>query len=196
MLTKLDAVNQILEVIDEPPVPSLESGLPDAEDAERTLDRISLEVQAKGWEVNTDYDYEFQPNANGEITVPANILRIEPIDKRLSVTVKVIDNLRFLYDRKARTTVFDRPIKCLVVWGYDFEELTYELQAYITARASRVFQEQSMGSVSLDSFARRREQEAYAALLDAESEMDEVNTLRDNSYVRYVTGRYNPLSGR
>ena len=47
MLTKLEAVNIVLDSIGETPVSSLTSGLPDAESAEAKLDEVTTEVLAK-----------------------------------------------------------------------------------------------------------------------------------------------------
>ena len=54
MLTKIEAVNIILNVIGETPVSSLASGLPDAEAAELKLDQTVKEVLAKGWQQNSE----------------------------------------------------------------------------------------------------------------------------------------------
>ena len=78
----------------------------------------------------------------------------------------------------------------------EFEALNFELQNYIAFRAARKFQESAMGSATLDSFAGRQEQEAYAALLDAEAEGEDTNILRSSAHVYYATHRNSPMSGR
>jgi len=54
-LTKLEAVNEILEAVDIWPVAALDpSGTSDATEAERVLDRENVRVQGQGWPENTE----------------------------------------------------------------------------------------------------------------------------------------------
>lgn len=58
-MTTLEAVNEMLEWIEQPPVDELDTGgTSDEAEAERTLDRISKEIQmrsdGRGWYVNTE----------------------------------------------------------------------------------------------------------------------------------------------
>ena len=53
-LTKLEAVNIVLDAIGESPVSSLTSGLPDAEAAEAKLDEVRTEILSRGWHQNME----------------------------------------------------------------------------------------------------------------------------------------------
>ena len=198
MFTKLDAVNQILESIGEDPVSSLSSGLPDAETAERILNRVSREVQAKGWLCNLERSYTMPITTDKTIPLSGNILRIDTVgkDKGLHVTVRKYLNQSHLYNIVDHTFLFTNSLIVDIVWQRDIGDLTPELQLYITAKASRRFQESELGSVAADQFAVRAEQEAYAALLDAEAEAEDSNALTDSAFCRSVLGRNNPLYGR
>lgn len=198
MLTKLDAVNQILESIGEDPVSSLSSGLPDAESAERILDRVSREVQAKGWLCNHERDYTMAITTDGTIPLSGDVLRIDTVgvDKSTHVTVRKYLNQPHLYNIVKHTFVFTAALSVDIIWERDIADLTPELQLYITAKASRRFQESELGSVAADQFAVRAEQEAYASLMDAEAEADDSNALTDSAYCRYVVGRNHALYGR
>ena len=58
-LTTLQAVNEILEGIGEPPVTALDTGnTSDEAEAETFLDRFDKRVQTTGWAQNTEYDVE------------------------------------------------------------------------------------------------------------------------------------------
>lgn len=197
MLTKLDAINEyILDVIGEDPVNSLGAANEDAANAVRTLNVTTREVQAKGWECNR-FRTKLQPDVNGHIYLNNDVLRIEPVRTSLKVTARVDTNgVRRLWDLVDETYVFPREVEVEMVRDLGFENLTFELQVYIASKAARRFQASEMGSVSLDSFVYRREQEAYAALLDSESEQDDFNSLRDNPYLARITGRYNDFYGR
>ncbi len=198
MLTKLDAVNQILESIGEDPVSSLSSGLPDAESAERILGRVSREVQAKGWLCNYERNYTLSTTVDKTIPLSSDILRIDTVgkDKVINVTVRKYQNQPHLYNILEHKFTFDNALTVDIIWERDVEDLTPELQLYITAKAARRFQESELGSVAADQFAVRAEQEAYAALLDAEAEAEDSNALIDSAYCRQVLGRNHNLYGR
>jgi hypothetical protein len=197
-LSKIEAVNIILESIGEAPVSSLTSGLPDAEAAESKLNEINKSVQARGWHQNIDYNLKLMPNNNSLIYVPSNYLRVDTTrdSQYINVTVRNYNSRLALYDIKKQTYIFTEPLFVDVVYLIQFEDLSLELSTYIAYLAARKFQESQMQSVALDNFTRRAEMEAYAALLDAESETDDANILTDSSYVAYATYRHHGLYGR
>ena len=198
MLTKLDAVNIILNVIGETPVSSLTSGLPDAEAAEQKLDLTIMEVLAKGWQQNTETNIIMNRNYDGEIVVPRQYLRVDTMgmDKDINITVRKQNGKRKLFDLREYSFKFTKDLLVEVLLEIDYEALNFELQNYIAFRAARKFQESEMGSATLDSFAGRQEQEAYASLLDAEAESEDTNILRSSAHVFYATHRNSPISGR
>ena len=197
-LSKIEAVNIILESIGEAPVSSLTSGLPDAEAAESKLNEINKSVQARGWHQNIDYNLKLMPNNNSLIYVPSNYLRVDTTrdSQYINVTVRNYNSRLALYDIKKQTYIFTQALFVDVVYLIQFEDLSLELSTYIAYLAARKFQESQMQSVALDNFTRRSEMEAYAALLDAESETDDANILTDSSYVAYATYRHHGLYGR
>jgi|TARA_B110000285_G_scaffold29468_1_gene29795 hypothetical protein len=197
MLTKLQAVNIILDSIGETPISSLTSGLPDGESAEAKLDEVKLEVLSKGWHYNTE-DIKLKRNYQKEILIPVTYMRVDTTDSDRDTNVSVRVNLtkRKLYNLTTKVFTFDKDLQCRVTINFEFEDLTIELQNYIAFRAARKFQESSMGSVALDSFTQRAEMEAWAALQDAESELEDNNILTDNAHCYYATHRYHTLSGR
>lgn len=200
MLTKLEAVNQMLEAALESPVNSLSSGLDDADKAERVLDRVSKEVQARGWSVNTDFEKTLKRDQNNRIPIANEILRVDTTlgDAHIDVVVRRLeeDGKKYLYDRDDNTFEFDQDLTVNIVWEYDFEALTPEAQMYVAAKAARTYQEQAFGSVSLDSFVRRHEMETWAAFQDAEAETEDANVFHDSPYLRAVTHRKNQFRSK
>jgi len=198
MLTKLDAVNIVLNSIGETPVSSLTSGLPDAEAAESKLDATIKEVLAKGWQQNLERSITMSRNSDGEIIIPNQFLRVDTVgyDRHINVAIRKQNGKRKLFNVVDYTFKFDHDLTVDAVVEIEFDALIFELQNYIAYRAARKFQESAMGSQSLDGFAVREEQEAYAALLDAEAENEDNNILRESPHVFYATYRFNPLSGR
>jgi hypothetical protein len=187
-----------LDAIGEAPVSSLSSGLPDAEKAERILDRISKLAQAKGWHVNTDYNYTLTPDEDGRIVVTDDVLRIDAddVDSWRDLTVRELDGKRYVYDKENKTFTFDKGVSFTIVWLLNFEALTPALQNYITSEAARIFQSSEMGSTTLDKFVLREEGEAWAALLDEEAEAEDSNMLLDSPHTAWITRRNSPFYGR
>lgn len=196
-LSKLEAVNIILDSIGETPVSSLDSGLPDAEAAETKLNEINKTVQAKGWHQNTEKSLKLTPDSNSNIVVPPSYLRIDTTDnsKSINVTPRTFDNKSMLYDVKKQSYVFTTDLYCDIVLLLDYEDLTLELSNYIAYRAARKFQEAQMQSTTLDGFTVRGEMEAYAALMDAETENEDTNILTDNEHCWYTTNRNHRMIG-
>lgn len=197
MFTKLEAVNLILDAIGESPVSSLTSGLPDAAKAERFLDRVSKEIQEKGWHCNTDTDYTFARDEFLRIPVPQNVLRIDTAgrDRSFDVTTRKLNGTTFLYDKTRKVFTFPRNLRCDVVWLFDYSELTPQLRAYIAWKAAESYQKSEMGSVALDRFIATGVAESWAALQDAEAETEDANPLIDSPSCAWITARNNKLYG-
>ena len=195
MITKLDAVNEMLDAIGESSVASLESSLSQAEDAERILDRHTLKVLAKGWNCNMDRNFELPVDANSEIPLPYDVLRIVPVGRsqHLDVAQRYRDGTRLLYDVRNQTFQFKGPVSVNVTWRLPFETITPELQGYIVAKAQQDFQIAELGSASLDGFIARDIVEEYAGAMDAESEQGESNILTDNRHAAYIMRRSGSL---
>jgi hypothetical protein len=192
-ITKLEAVNRLLDAIGEDAVNSLESGLADAEQAERKIIEVSKELQAKGWDCNTSFGLMLQTDDQGRIPLPDNTLKVDTTedDERMHVGTRG----GFLFDLDKNTLVFPRAICVDLVQFLEFEDLPYELQNYIVCRAGRIFQENAMGSTSLDGFTARREKEAEANWTAAASDTEDANIIDQSSSVRVITFRRNRIRG-
>ena len=195
-MTKLGAVNLMLDAIGEQPVSSLSSGLADAETAERIFDQVNTDVQSVGWHVNRDKKYTITRDADNKMPLPSTTLTVDTTQEHKYINV--VPRGGFLYDVKNRsltwTTATDNDHSYLyvdIVIEQDYAELTYSLQRYIAARAAREFQESVMSSAALDAFTRRKEAETYAVLLQDEAEREDANVLYDNDYAYKITRRRN-----
>jgi hypothetical protein len=144
--TKLDAVNQMLSSIGEAPAVSLDTDNPEIAIAESTLDEISRTVQAEGWNFNTEYEYPFTPDGNGEILIPSNILSIA--DNKVKSTAKYLTVVRNgkLYDKLTHSYQFTGTVYCDVIWAFEFSDLPQPFKDYITTRAARVYASRVVGS--------------------------------------------------
>jgi hypothetical protein len=186
--TVLEAVNQIIATIGEPPVNSVEdSGVIDAVMALQALSAVNRAVQLKGWHWNTEEDYPIAPSyPEGEIKLPRNTLKVDTTgaDKSLDLVVRG----QRLYDRRNHTFEIGKTVKVEIVFLLPFEELPEAARTYITIKAGRRFQEGQIGSELLSNFSLRDEQMALFALEDAEGETADLNIL-DNSFIGEVTSR-------
>jgi len=197
-LTKLEAVNMVLDAIGESPVSSLTSGLPDAEAAEAKLDEVRVEILSRGWHQNIEKDVTLKRDANNEILLSNIYLRVDSTggDKDVNVVQRYSNGKRKLFNITKRQYTFDKDLVVDLIIDIPFDELTVELQNYIAARAARKFQESALGSASLDSFTVRAEAESWAGLQDAEAENEDNNIIKSSPHVSYATYRFHPSWGR
>lgn len=197
-MTKLEAINEILDTIGETPVSSLSTALPDAKTAVRILDRVTKRVLSTGYHCNTEYDYPMPRDEDNRIPVPPNILRIDTYgrDFHRDATIRVLNSVRYLYDVDNHSFTFDRTLRCVVVWNIPFEALTYGLQLYIACLAAREFQISELGSVAYDGLIGRTLAEAKAAMEDEEAENEDNNILTDCPSVAWTTYRNSRIRWR
>lgn len=180
MLSRLDAVNAMLEAIGEDPVNSLTSGNPDAEAAVRKLDAVKTKILADGWHCNTRESITLTANASGVITAPGNCLSIDTVgwSRRYDVILKGTT----LFNRGEDTATFPVGLRLQVDYTLDLEwdDLTYTLKQYIAARAAREFQAGAISSTTLDSFVSRDEIDALFKAKAEDMNTRDINMLRDN----------------
>ena len=195
MTTKLQAINQMLSGIGQAPVVSLDISNPEIALAESILDAVNREVQGEGWHFNTEVNYPFTADVNGQITVPVNVLQLS--DNKYSNSQKYQTVLRDgkLYDKINHTYTFTAgsTVKCDVVWFFDFEDLPQVFKDYITQRATRVFAGRALGSQEMVTFNAQDEANLRANCLSYDTETSEVNIFGvesgQNFYVSYTPFR-------
>tara|TARA_R100000655_G_scaffold6731_1_gene18980 strand:- start:585 stop:1202 length:618 start_codon:yes stop_codon:yes gene_type:complete len=173
--TELDAVNQMLVSIGEAPVNVLGSGLQEAEIAQTTLTNISRDVQSQGWYFNTEIRYTLPRNSDNEIVLPNNCVKVDRTQVYRDYDTDVVERNRKLYDRVTNSYTFDKDLVVNMVVLLDFNELPEVARRYITLKAARVFQDQTVGAQELHGYQINDEQFAYLALREAESESMDYN---------------------
>ena len=183
----LEAINIMLSGIGETPVNSLESGLVDAEMAEMILNATSREVQSRGWKFNTERKYRITPVANtGEIVLPPNCIKAD-----LSTELGEFDLVQRgskMYDLLSHSYVINKAVEIDMVVFLEFELLPEAARNYITIRASRIFQDRTVGSDTIHGFQEKDEVYALAEMKDAEGETGDY-TIFDNYAVSRVLDR-------
>lgn len=172
--TELEAVNQMLGTIMEAPVNSLLNvGSLDAQRAIDTLAETSRDLQAQGWNFNTEKELRLLPTAAGEILLPLNCISVDPSgpDKALDL----IQRGTRLYNRKEHTFTIGRPVTVDMTVLLPFDELPEAARRYIAILACRTFQRRSVGSNALDAFSDTDETRARMAFRRSVKATDTLN---------------------
>ena len=192
--TKLNMINQCLLAIGETPFPEgtviedLAFGT-DADNARRIVESTMVEVQARGWYFNTDYDFELLPDVNGFITLPPNVLRID--------TGNSPDKNRYIeinggvYDLAKKTYLIDKSVIADIIWLKDYEDLPTEAYEYISLRAARKFQQKVIGSQEVSRFTEMDEMDALVNMQRVQLQVNDyillnrkASTRTHNGYIR------------
>jgi hypothetical protein len=188
--TKLDAVNQMLSSIGEAPAVSLDTDNSEIAVAESTLDEVSRAIQSEGWNFNTEYEYPFTPNENGEIVIPANVLQIADNKFKSLARYQTVIRSGKLYDKLSHSSVFTGTVYCDVVWCFEFPDLPQAFKDYIATRASRVFAGKVVASAEQIKIIAQDELSYRANALAYDTKTSEVNMfgLRNgqNTYISYT----------
>ena len=186
--TKLAAVNRILSNIGQSPVTVLDSGNPLVEMAELILDEVTSAIQSEGWIFNTEYSYPFLPDANGEITIPLDVLSL---DSAPTANSFLVQRRGRLYDKATHSYQFEGKQELDVVWLVDFIDMPEAFREYATIRAANVFAGRSVGSQEAVAFGQREEVMARATCIEYDTQQGDYNMVAQNKdgYTTYQTYR-------
>lgn len=186
-MTELDAINEMLGMIGEGPVNSLDdSGILEVGIAKRTFNEVNRAVQAKGLWCNSEDNVKLVPDEDGTIPLPINTMSFIP--KYLYPRVSLRGNR--LYNLETHSYTFDAPVEGRLVLLLPFEELSQATRQYITMRAARLFQKEVLGSDTLDKSSVEEEQKALVAFRAEEARLTKASVL-GRSYARVY--RRSPL---
>lgn len=164
----LDAINEMLIAIGDSPVNTLEdSQNVDVENAIRVLDRVNRQVQSKGWSFNHVNDTKLNRDlTTNKIKWQDDLLYIVGTDG-----TKYVQRGEYVYDFDNQTDIFDSDIEVELIRLIDFEYMPSVARDYIVAKASRIFQSQTLDDDTIGQNLLAQEQEAWAALQEYEMEL-------------------------
>ena len=184
---ELEAVNEILGSIGEPPVSTLEdnSNL-DVVNARRVLLSASKAIQSKGWTFNIEQNLELQPDFYKK-TIPYSddILSM----RSTTTATPYVNRGGLVYDRITRTDVFEESIFVDTVRLRTLSEMPECFSRWIIATASLKFVNNYLGD---DSTSRRLMNEVENARMDCnEYELDygNYNALTGDSHISTMLSR-------
>lgn len=179
LMTQIEAVNIILESIEEAPVSSLlVPGIRPLEKAKACLLESMRLVQTPGWKFNTEMDFPLVRTTDGTIPLADNVLSVD-VNPEFTDVDPVQRGTR-LYDAKNRSYTFTRDLKATVVFLLEWDELPQAARHYITVKAARIAQGRSPVSDSTYRFTEDDETHALLAFSDQESSVGDHNMLRDS----------------
>jgi len=186
--TELSAVNSILGSIGQSPVTNLNFTNPEIEFIYNLLKESNVEVQSEGWVYNREDHYPFTPDANGNISIPANILRMDVCEEEVYRTSDVVKRDGKLYNKLEHTYEFKEPIDMNVVWLFPFEDLPQPFKRLIVAKASTRAAVQLVSNPTLVQLLGQQEAYTRAIVLEYECNQGDHNFLgmgHDQGYQAY-----------
>ncbi len=188
--SKLDMINQCLLAIGEVPLieGTLVDSLPlgtDGETAKRIVEEVMVEVQARGWYFNTEYNFVLVPDINDFITMPPNTLRA---DFGVQEGNRYVLKNGSIYDYQQQTFKIYNNIIGDMNWLIDFQELPPEAYEYISLRAARKFQQKVIGASETDTFTVRDESDALVNLQRRQLQSQDYNIQNSRVSTRIHNG--------
>lgn len=187
--TELEAINDMLSLISESPVASLDeaSRVADAQIAVQLLTRESRAVQMKGWDWNTESELVLAPTFDRIIELPRNTLKCDPSDPNVDYVVR--DGK--LWDRKNKTFTITSKVALDITFMLPFECLPETARRYIALAAGRKFENRIIGSDTSHQINSSDVTRAWADLLQEECENAELNVVSGSTTVRRIShGRW------
>ena len=184
-MTRVEAVNIIIGTIGLSPINSLLGSLTsDITAAAGVLDEITRDTLAEGWHWNTEHDYPLSPNGSGEINWPVDAAQLSfSADNNPGAVVLVRRNGK-LYDRKARSYVWDNTIKVTMLLYLEWDDIPQAARAFIAIAAARRYSNRMVGAGEINAYTMQDQLQARSAMMD-----DEANTANYNVFNTYDTAR-------
>lgn len=173
IMSKVEAVNIILSAIGGAPVDTLDdSDDVDVDNILRLIDRVSRDIQLKGWDFNT-CSLVLTPDAlSHKIMWNDSILKFTSSDGHTYAKRGA-----YLFDMTDGTFVFDNSITLQVIMAVDFEDLPQTFANYVTAKAALEFQTRYMGDGDVSQDLVRELQETEQELVTYDLSMGNYNML-------------------
>lgn len=175
-LTELDAVNEIISVIGETPINTLEKlRNVDAIKALQLLRATSRQEQARGWSFNIVPEHTLTPDVyTGRIMWQDNYLYLKG-----SSGEKLVRNGDYVKDLSTGDTTFKNSLTCEAVLLLPFEYLPEPMRTYIVTKAAFKFQSRYFGDESLTQITMQEIQEAWQHLQEFELDNNDYNLLNN-----------------
>lgn len=204
--TELSAVNTILGAIGQAPITTLDydsatdTGAfenPEIAFIYNIFKECNVDVQNEGWHFNKEEYVKKEPDANKEILVGNNILRMDfhdPGNRDHDIIIKSDNGVKKLYDKLEVNSTsntpfeFDDEIYVDIVYLYEFVDIPSVFQRYITYKAAARAATQLVGNSTLVQLLTVQEQNARANCMEYECNQGDHSFFghpRENTYHSY-----------
>jgi hypothetical protein len=205
---KLNAINSCLAGVGLSPVSSEDDPDLDAAQAEQTIDRISKEIQQRGWFFNKEYNWNIAPDSNtGQIVAPAKTLSLvtEGASRDLQLSLRegrlydMVNHTFDLSDLANYEVGGVLTIQLAFIIELDFNDLPPVAQTAITYTARRQFAQDLEVDERRWKFQKQDEVDAMNLLQREEMRNRKHNYLRDNAAMQTFMSRvggYNSVTRR
>jgi hypothetical protein len=188
---ELAAVNQILGAVGQAPVTTLDQTNPDVAIAYDTLVEVNREIQSEGWVFNTEEEYPFTQDTNGEILIPDNILLLDLSSIYENMGIEVVKRNGKLYNKTEHTFTWTAPVNCDVVWLFDFSDLPVPFRDLIVARASLQASTKMVGDTTIYQMLQQKESLARANAMEYECNQGDYSFFGANKNIGFYNS-YQP----
>lgn len=191
--TDIEAINTMMSCVGDAPINTLSGDLTaNVQIAVNLLHDTSRAVQTRGWNFNTEDDYELSIDGNGKVPLPPNTLDIDLTTE--NGEVDVIQRGDFLYDKKAHSFTFTSNPFCSIIFFLAWEDLNEPARNYIKIKAARVFQDQTIGSIEHHRFSQEDEAAAQDLLAQSDARNETANIFQSPDMAGIVNRRRPRLS--
>lgn len=176
-LTELNAVNSILGAIGQTPVTTLDLENPETSFVYQLLQECNRDVQDEGWVFNREDCYPLLPNADDEIDIPTNVLRMDVSHNDIYHFNNVVKRDGKLYDKQNHTYKFSGAMYFDIVWFLPYSDLPSVFQRYITSKASGRAATQLVSNPNLTQLLTAQEAQTRAACIEYECNQGDHNMM-------------------
>jgi len=172
MTDRLDIINAALGASGVSPVTTYDSTHPDVLIVDPVINKVSKQVQKKGWWFNTDYKLGLLPDVNGKVLIPATTLKIDPSDTTLPYTKRG----NYLYDPVLHTFALSKTVEVNIVWLLDIADLPESAALYILERVVHEFYVNDDGDMQKAKVMEDRKKMAWIELKNDELANRDINS--------------------
>lgn len=184
---ELDAINDILSAIGEPPVSSLDAEAnADVANARRILANQNRRVQSQGWTFNIEEGVTLIPD------VFSKLIKYLPTYLRVSSTsgkTTYIKRGEFLYDTTQQTDIFEGSLQVNLIQLRDYDEMPWVFRDLIVTKAARQFNMRFFGDDSVEIKLSQEEQEAQIKVMEYELDFGNFNMLDGDAFTGGLLSR-------
>jgi hypothetical protein len=136
---------------------------------------------------NSDYKVRLSPDGDSKINIPTNVLRVESTYRGSSYDYAVRG--RYLYDRYNQQYTFTAAVYLNLTYFLEWTEMPEHVRHYVTIKAARKFQADTVGSPQQDAFTKSDEAEARAEMIRWEAIKKDQSILDSSSIYGIVNRR-------